>query len=85
MELKDFDKFVFRKLAIILPLLIEFMIVNETRRAILTILIGAGIFLLSLKAKKALEDEENRLWMSGFIFGIVIVFMGICGVLNLIF
>jgi len=89
MELKDFDKFVFSKLAVILLLLMEFMIVNETRRAILSILIGVGIFFLSLKAKKAVEiektDEEDKSWMSGFIFGIVIAFVGVCNVVNLIF
>ena len=85
MELNDFDKFVFSKLAVILLLLMEFMIVNETRRAILTILIGVGIFFLSLKAKKTIEDEKNRSWMGGFIFGIVTAFVGVCSVLNQIF
>ena len=87
--MNDFDKLALSKLAVILLPLIEFMIVRETGRAILMILIGLVICSLSLKAKKAKEIEASEnignSWITGCMFGVGVTFVGVCGVLNLIF
>ena len=71
-----------------LALLGSMLIYPEVR--MLTILvIGVSVLILALKAKKSGEtenpDEVDKSWMGGFIFGIVLAFVGVCGALNLIF
>ncbi|HAJ97435.1 MAG TPA: hypothetical protein DCO72_06845 [Ruminococcus sp.] len=65
------------------------MLVFPQVRAVTLIVTGISVLILALKAKKSIEtetpDEEDKSWMGGFIFGIVVAFVGICGALNLIF
>jgi len=69
--------------------LLASMLVYPQVRVFTFILIGISVLVLALKAKKAHEienpDETDKSWMNGFIFGIVIAFVGVCGALNLIF
>ena len=65
------------------------MLIYPQVRVFVLIVMGVSVTILAVKAKKSVEietpDEVDKSWMGGFIFGIVLTFVGVCGALNLIF